>query len=626
MDAPSSSDRSPYVTRRQPRLPLARSGHCEHPLDSGLIHLRIFSTLLLLSHVFSVSVLRSPQNPSESVLFTEHKAAVSAAVFSPSGYWVASGDVEGNVIVWSYPQLKVKSTFQIAKSISDLDWDADSTRIVAGGDGAQKARVFSWDSGNNLGEITMHSHPVISVSYRKVRPYRIATGSEDLSVNIYQGPPFKYAQTYKGHSRYPNGVRYSPDGARFASVGADSKIVLFDGSTGDVVKESEATVADAHKGAIYAFAWSPDSKQILTASADKTAKIWDADTLTVVQTFTFGADTLDQQVGALWCGEYLVTVSLSGAINYLDLANPSQPKRVLHGHQTSIQSIALDRTTGSFYTAGLSGEVARWDIATGDAKWLTGKGHGGKTITNVLVTRDAQSLLTFGMDDKVRVSSIADGAISADAGELGGLPVAAAASPTDAAVSVAVLAQEKLVLLRGTNVVATLALGYAPTAVQFRPDGAAVLVGGKNKKVTVYEIAGDAIKPAAATTTISIHDKPLTSIRFSPDSSLLASTDQEASIYLHDVSGGAQTLKNRSGWRFHQAAVKDADFSPDSSKLVTSSLDAHIILWRDLKEFQAASRTRINDAHIDGANFVRFIDDASIISVGGDRAIKIFDL
>jgi WD40 repeat protein len=78
------------------------------------------------------------QNPSESVLFSEHKAAVSAAVFSPNGNWVASGDVEGNVIIWSYPQLKVKNTFQIAKTINDLDWDADGTRIVAAGDGAQK--------------------------------------------------------------------------------------------------------------------------------------------------------------------------------------------------------------------------------------------------------------------------------------------------------------------------------------------------------------------------------------------------------------------------------------------------------------------------------------------------------
>jgi WD40 repeat protein len=405
------------------------------------------------------------QNPSESIIFSEHKCAVSAAVFSPSGYWVASGDVEGNVIIWSYPQLKVKNTFQIAKSISDLDWDADSTRIVAAGDGAQKARVFSWDSGNNLGEITMHSHPVISCSYRKIRPFRIATGSEDLTVNIYEGPPFKYAASYKGHARYPNGVRYSPDGAFFASVGADSKVVIYDGSTGAVVRETDEKTPEGHKGAIYAFSWSPDSKQLLTASADKTAKIWDAATLAVAQTFTFGTDILDQQVGALWAGEHLLTVSLSGAVNYLDLANTAQPKRILHGHLTSIQSLALDAKSGAFYTAGLTGEVCRWSLATGDGKWLTGKGHGGKVVALLVLNKDASSLLSFGLDDKVRVNATASGAFTSDAGDLGGLPVAAAASPVDAAVSVVVLAQEKLVLLRSNSAVTTLGLGYTPTSV-----------------------------------------------------------------------------------------------------------------------------------------------------------------
>lgn len=520
--------------------------------------------------------------------------------------------------------MKVKNTFQIAKTISDLDWDADSTRIVAAGDGAQKARVFSWDSGNNLGEITMHSHPVISVSYRKIRPFRIATGSEDLSVNLYEGPPFKYSATYKGHGRYPNGVRFSPDGSKFASVGADSKVVVFDGTTGAVIKEADDKAEGAHKGAIYAFSWSPDSKQILTASADKTAKIWDVESLTVKQTFNFGNDTLDQQVGALWTGEYLITVSLSGAINYLDVANPAQPKRVIQGHQTTIQSLALDKKSGHFYTSGLTGEVTRWNLSTGEAKWLGGKGHGGKVVSNLALSSDGATLLSFGMDDKVRCSSVASVEVSSDGGDLGGLPVAAAASPVDPKVSVVVLAQEKLVLLSGNSVTATVPLGFIPTAVTFTNDGKTVLVGGKNKKITLFDLAGNSLQPQAKT--LDSHDKPITSLTFSPDGRFLASTDMEASTYVHEVAGGAYTLKNKSGWRFHQAAVRDADWSPDSSKLLTASLDTALILWRDLKEFQGGERSKTNLAHLDGALYGKFWDATTAVSVGGDRAIKIWNI
>ncbi len=167
-----------------------------------------------------------------------------------------------------------------------------------------KAKVFTVDSGNNVGEILMHNLSIISVSYRKQRPYRIVTGSEDLTVNYYEGPPFKYVQNFKGHTRYPNCVRYSPNGDTFVSVGADSKICVFDGKTGAPVKEIEGV----HSGSILSFSWSPDSKSILTASADRTCKIVAIPEGNVTTTFTFGDNVNDQQVAALWTGDYLLSV------------------------------------------------------------------------------------------------------------------------------------------------------------------------------------------------------------------------------------------------------------------------------------------------------------------------------
>lgn len=39
------------------------------------------------------------------------------------------------------------------------------------------------------------------------------------------------------------------------------------------------------KKGIYGVAWSPDSKQLFTASADKTCKLWDAETRKLIKTF-----------------------------------------------------------------------------------------------------------------------------------------------------------------------------------------------------------------------------------------------------------------------------------------------------------------------------------------------------
>lgn len=75
--------------------------------------------------------------------------------------------------------------------------------------------------------------------------------------------------------------------------------------------------------------WSPDSSQLLSASGDKTAKIWDVGANSVVSTFNMGSNVLDQQLGCLWQKNHLLTISLSGYINYLDKNNPNKPLRVI---------------------------------------------------------------------------------------------------------------------------------------------------------------------------------------------------------------------------------------------------------------------------------------------------------
>ena len=42
-----------------------------------------------------------------------------------------------------------------------------------------------------------------------------------------------------------------------------------------------------------------------------------------------GNDISDIQVGCAWVGDTLISVSLSGNINYLDMENPSAPKKTI---------------------------------------------------------------------------------------------------------------------------------------------------------------------------------------------------------------------------------------------------------------------------------------------------------
>lgn len=54
---------------------------------------------------------------------------------------------------------------------------------------------------------------------------------------MYGGADFKYKTTKKTHENAISKIKYSPDGSKFVSVCESGKMVLYDGITGEVIKE-----------------------------------------------------------------------------------------------------------------------------------------------------------------------------------------------------------------------------------------------------------------------------------------------------------------------------------------------------------------------------------------------------
>lgn len=186
--------------------------------------------------------------------------------------------------------------------------------------------VFMADTGTSVGEISGQSKPINSCDFRPCRPFRLITGSEDNTIAIFEGPPFKFKMTKQEHARFVQAVRYSPSGSLFASAGFDGKVFIYDGTTSDLVGE---VGSPAHQGGVYGVAWKPDGTQLLTASGDKTCKLWDVETRTLICEFNMGNTVDDQQVSCIWQGKHLLSVSLSGFINYLNVDDPTKPLRII---------------------------------------------------------------------------------------------------------------------------------------------------------------------------------------------------------------------------------------------------------------------------------------------------------
>jgi WD40 repeat protein len=564
-------------------------------------------------------VLRSLSDPSKAELFSEHKAKVNVARVSPNGEWVASGDESGRVLVWGTKTKVVKNDVVACRNVVDLDWSGDSERIVAVGEGTESlAKVFPYNSGNSIGDMIGHSKKILTCAFKPQRPFLIMTGGEDNANGVYEGPPFKLKTMLREHERFVNCVRYTPDGKFAVSVGADRKILVLDGATGAKVMALEAK--EGHSAAIYAAAVSSDGKRVLTASADKTAKIWNLESGAVETTFNFGNGVEDQQVGALWIGDHLLTVSLSGCINYLDPASPAQPKRVLHGCNTGISSLALNPGAALAFVSEIEGRVTRWDLKSCASAWSDSRN--GVAIHASALSADQKLLYVVGADDSLRALDCASMRFTDARTPMGGAPKCVTASKKDAGLVVVGVAQGKVQVVRNGNVVHTLAVSYAPLAVALSPDDSELAVAGDDRKIHVLNLAANGTlseKPAPDVQCLSDF------VTYSPDGHFLSVAERGRKIYILDRQKAFATV-NEFLWEFHNAAVRSIAWKPSGTAVATCSLDQRIILWTDTVAFASEKKQVLELAHAGGVSASAFLDDSTLVTCGNDVCLKTWAL
>jgi hypothetical protein len=77
--------------------------------------------------------------------------------------------------------------------------------------------------------------------------------------------------TLKGHTLPVSSVAFSPNGKRLATASADKTVKVWDAETGQ-----ETLTLKGHTNAVSSVAFSPDGKQIVSASWDRTLIVWDA--------------------------------------------------------------------------------------------------------------------------------------------------------------------------------------------------------------------------------------------------------------------------------------------------------------------------------------------------------------
>eukprot|EP00055_Hartaetosiga_balthica_P006605 m.21022 g.21022 ORF g.21022 m.21022 type:complete len:597 (-) comp5318_c0_seq1:184-1974(-) len=554
-----------------------------------------------------IIVAREIEDPTKGFVFTQHVAETTVAKFAPSGFYIASADVTGRVLIWDTTQEEhaVKYEYRpLGGAILDLQWSPDSKRLVVCGDGGELfCHAFLWDSGSSVGKMIGHTKVANSIDFRMERPFRSVSSSDDGKVCFYHGPPFKLDHKSSNHGNFVNGVRFSPNGTFFASVAADGKVFLYDGKTGETITELKDG-EKAHSRGIYGLSWSSCGTKFMTSSADASVKVWNAETKELETTFQFDDNVDNHQLGCLWQGDHMISVSLNGNINYLDLANPSTPSRVITGHSKAITAIATSVDGGVAYTSSYDGNVCKFDLSTGVAS----------SVTNAF----SNSVLSMAMGpDGVTATTISDefafiptdGTSFGDHSSIDSTPKGVSTGG-----DVTVVACVKSLQIVGGS---SLEIDYEANCCAVKSDGSEVAVGGEDKKIHIYSISGGSFTEKKTIDTTGA----VNTLQYSPDSQWLASGDSDRFVHVYSAQDYSHKMDS---WRTHTARINSLSWSPDSRNIASGALDSAVMIWDMSKEMK---KIKILRAHT-GFNVtsVAWISPNTILTGGQDAVLRVFEI
>lgn len=203
-----------------------------------------------------------------------------------------------------------------------------------------------------------------------------------------------------GHTNRIAAIAYSPDGTRFLTGGDDSQAILWDVSTGRVLRTFEGPAAGKYSSGVFSVKFFPDNRRIMTAAskgAITEITVWDtADgkKLTSIQSPYVPRVLLSDD------GRRILAGHQEGAIVSLYDAQTGQKlksHRVTNSTSESpfINDLAFHPAGSQILTAGMPGEdnAVLWDADSGRRIQTFSP---GSEVESVTFTPDGKRVLTMG--------------------------------------------------------------------------------------------------------------------------------------------------------------------------------------------------------------------------------------
>ncbi len=449
--------------------------------------------------------------------FNGHTNKMNFAQFSADGNRIvtANGDTAK---VWDAKTGKELLSLKGHTGFGSAEFSADGKCIVTA-NGYNTAKMWDADTGAELMSFKGHTHYVVSAQFSP-DGNRIVTASRDKIAKVWDAKTGAELLSLKGHTDRVDSAQFSPDGNRIVTAGYKTAKV-WDTNTGaemgPFIRQNSTGANSAH--------FSSDGNSIVTANIDKTAKVWDAKTVTEFLTLNGHTGEVNSAHFSP-DGNCILTASKDNTAKVWD-AKTGAELLSLKGHTDAVYSAQFSPDGNRIVTASNDNTAKVWDAITGN-EFLSLKGHTG-FVWSAQFSPDGNRIVTASRDDTAKVWDAKTGA--------------------------------EIISLNGhTSLV---------HSAQFSPDGNRIVTASFDGTAKVWDA-----KTCVELLTLKSHTRWVLSAEFSPDGNRIVTASLD-SAKVWDAKTGAEllSLKGHTGW------VQSAEFSPDGNHILTADADGIAIIW-----------------------------------------------
>jgi WD40 repeat protein len=414
-------------------------------------------------------------------------------------------------------------------------------------------------------------------------------------------------RTLEGHSQFVKGVAISPNGRHAISASLDKTLRVWDLETGRILR-----ILEGHSHAVNGVAISPDGQSAVSACEDKTLKVWNLESGCILCTLE-GHFAPVTSVAIAPNGGRVLSASEDNTLKVWDL-EAGRELLTLKGHTLSVYAVATTPDGRRAISASRDQTLKVWDLATGRIL-RTLEGH-SSSVQGVAVTPDGRRAVSASWDQTLKVWDLDTGrALRTLCGHSSRVTSVAIAPDGRHAVSASGDNTLKVWDLESSHALRTLE-GHSSlvTGVTMSPSGSRAVSASHDMTLKVWDLEGRRELPSPEE-----HSGAVWGTAATPDGRRAATVSADKTLKVWDLETG-RILRTLEG---HSLSVYGVVVSPDGRRAVTASWDKTLKVW-DLETGRALRTFEGHSQYIYGVAMTP--DGRRAVSASRDQTLKVWDL